>query len=249
MTSFRRARRTVLAAAVAAAAFTAPAAAQAPPPQPASQGASQGPSQGASQVVRSGSPTSAVDRVADFYGAYIDAVYDAGRNRRLANDLRDFYLTRQLRERLATWEQRNHADGVLRAQNVPIAWAVKYDNSAAGHVFSYVRLTWSDGPQRTYTYLSVQSDLATKKISDIKQTGRPSAGTGTTHQQKPGEKPGNRPEGKPGDRPDYRPDNGQGNRPDYRPENGQGNRPDYRPENGQGNRPDYRPGNDRPMTG
>jgi hypothetical protein len=108
-----------------------------------------------------------VNRVSQFYGAYIDATYDSGRGQ-LAKQLRDAYLTGALRSRLATWEASNRADGILRAQNVPLAWAVRYDNSGAGHAFTTVRLTWSSGAHPTYTYLSVQSDLATRRISDIK---------------------------------------------------------------------------------
>lgn len=72
---------------------------------------------------RSGSNGPVYDRVADFYGAYIDAVTDSGSGH-LDTQLRAFYLTSGLRSRLATWENREHADGVLRAQDVPRAWKV-----------------------------------------------------------------------------------------------------------------------------
>ena len=64
-------------------------------------------------AVRSGSPDSAVDRVADFFGAYIDAVSDGTDD--LSTELRAHYLTGDFRQRLAAWEEANHADGVLRA--------------------------------------------------------------------------------------------------------------------------------------
>lgn len=117
---------------------------------------------------RSGSNGPAYDRVADFYGAYIDAVTDEGGGR-LAQQLRAFYLTKALQTRLVKWEAREHADGVLRAQNVPLAWKVTPEDSGMGHTWSTVRLTWGSAQHPTYTYLEVQSDLATKKISDIKQ--------------------------------------------------------------------------------
>ncbi|MFJ6566051.1 hypothetical protein ACIQNU_01400 [Streptomyces sp. NPDC091292] len=120
------------------------------------------------RAAHTGTPASAADRVADFYGAYIDVVADSGRSR-TASDLRTFYLTSPLRARLATWENRNHADGVLRAQDVPSAWRVTPGDSGAGHTWSTVRLTWGSAKHPTYTYLTVQSDLATKKISDIKE--------------------------------------------------------------------------------
>ncbi|WRZ92793.1 hypothetical protein OHB54_29330 [Streptomyces sp. NBC_01007] len=116
---------------------------------------------------RSGSSGPAYDRVADFYGAYIDAVTDTGSGR-LSTQLRSFYLTPGLRGSLSTWEHRQHADGVLRAQDVPSAWKVTPGDSGAGHTWSTVRLTWGSAQHPTYTYLTVQSDLATKKISGIK---------------------------------------------------------------------------------
>ncbi|MFB7470801.1 hypothetical protein [Kitasatospora sp. NPDC056184] len=121
----------------------------------------------ASDPVRGGSPDSAVDRVADFYGGYIDAVSDGTDD--LGEQLRAHYLTEDLRRRLAAWEEANHADGVLRAQNVPTAWAVGYHDSGAGHLFTTVTLTWGTGPDARHTRLAVQSDLSTKLISDIKE--------------------------------------------------------------------------------
>ncbi|WP_416969513.1 hypothetical protein [Streptomyces sp. 4F14] len=117
-------------------------------------------------VIRSGSPESTVDRVADFYGAYIDAVYDGTDD--LGAALRAHYLTQELRGRLAQWEETNHADGVLRAQNVPLQWEVRYSDSGAGHAFTVVTLTWDSGTNPERTTLAVQSDLSTRLISDIK---------------------------------------------------------------------------------
>ncbi|MEU3563343.1 hypothetical protein [Kitasatospora sp. NPDC006786] len=119
----------------------------------------------AGSAVRSGSPDSAVDRVADFYGAYIDAVSDGTDD--LGDQLRSHYLTEDFRQRLAAWEEANHADGVLRAQDVPTRWEVLYHDSGAGHLFTTVTLTWGTGPDAGHTRLAVQSDLSTKLISDI----------------------------------------------------------------------------------
>lgn len=120
----------------------------------------------AATAARAGNPQSTVDRVADFYGAYIDVVWDA-RNDDLRNGLREHYLTSGFRTKLAAWEAAQHADGVLRAQDNPIGWQVTADGSGAGHAFSTVRLTWGNPSSPYYTYLKVQSDLATKQISDI----------------------------------------------------------------------------------
>ncbi|MEU6015945.1 hypothetical protein ABZ826_18355 [Streptomyces sp. NPDC047515] len=120
----------------------------------------------ASAPVRSDAGTPAYQQVAHFYGAYVDAVTAEGGGR-LATALRSFYLTPHLRTQLNTWEKRNHADGVLRAQNTPLALRVTPGDSGAGHTWSKVRLTWSKGRHPRYTYLTVRSDLRTGKISGI----------------------------------------------------------------------------------
>lgn len=127
--------------------------------------AAEGPSEGPRPI--SGGPGPVYERVAHFYAAYIDVANDPGDNT-VARELRKFYLTSDLRKRLLKWEQQNEADGILRAQNVPSAWKVTPGDSGMGHTWSTVRLTWGTGEDRTYTYLEVQSDLATRKISDIK---------------------------------------------------------------------------------
>lgn len=116
---------------------------------------------------RDGSPGPVYERVAHFYAAYIDVAHDPGDNTAAA-ELRTFYLTPELRARLRTWEEHHGADGVLMAQNVPSAWKVTSGDSGTGHTWSTVRLTWGTGEDREYTYIGVQSDLATRKISDIR---------------------------------------------------------------------------------
>ncbi|QCX76733.1 hypothetical protein C9F11_15330 [Streptomyces sp. YIM 121038] len=116
---------------------------------------------------RSGSPGPAYERVAHFYGAYVDMAGAPG-SAKAAAALRTFYLTPDLRERLLDWERRHDADGVLRAQNAPTAWRVTAGDSGMGKTTSTVRLTWGTGQKHTYTYLTVQSDLATRRITDIR---------------------------------------------------------------------------------
>ncbi|MFE5089100.1 hypothetical protein ACFRCI_01575 [Streptomyces sp. NPDC056638] len=120
----------------------------------------------AAAPVRSDAGTPAFQQVAHFYAAYIDAVTAEGGGK-LATALRSFYLTPHLRTQLKTWEERNHADGVLRAQNTPLAFRITSGDSGAGHTWSKVRLTWSNGKHPTYSYLTVRSDLQTGKISGI----------------------------------------------------------------------------------
>ncbi len=120
----------------------------------------------AAAPVRSGVPGSAVDRVADFYGAYIDAV--SGDTGTLSTQLRTAYLTPALQKRLTAWEAQEHADGVLEAQSIPYSWSVAYDGSGMGHTFSTVTLTWDGGSHPEVTTLMISSDTATHQIADIK---------------------------------------------------------------------------------
>ncbi|MEV6944339.1 hypothetical protein AB0N07_20485 [Streptomyces sp. NPDC051172] len=125
----------------------------------------------ATAPARKGSPRSAVDRVADFYGAYIDVLYDSGRGR-LADALRAHWLTAGLRADLARWEAAHHKDGVLRAKGVPVAWEVVYNDSGMGHCWTRVTLTWQDSAGRVRrTHLMIQSDLETQLISGIRVDG------------------------------------------------------------------------------
>ncbi|MFB7916681.1 hypothetical protein [Streptomyces sp. NPDC056061] len=117
-------------------------------------------------TVRTGTGSPAYQQVAHFYAAYIDAMSAEGGGN-LATALRSFYLTPHLRSELSSWEKRNHADGVFRAQNTPLAFRVTPKDSGAGHTWSAVRLTWSTGKHPTYTYLTVRSDLQTGRISGI----------------------------------------------------------------------------------
>ncbi|HEY9332600.1 MAG TPA: hypothetical protein VIS09_30865 [Streptomyces sp.] len=120
----------------------------------------------AAAVARAAAP--AYQQVVHFYGAYIDAAAAEGGGE-LASSLRDFYLTPGLRAELGDWEAAHGADGVLRAQNAPSGFRVSGGDSGAGHTWSTVRLTWGPDQDPTYTYLKVRSDLATGKISGIRE--------------------------------------------------------------------------------
>ncbi|MGY9070129.1 hypothetical protein [Streptomyces sp. CAS3] len=121
-------------------------------------------------AVAQGDARNATQHVADFYGAYIDAVWAsddkaAGAD---AKALRAFYLSTAAQKKVAVYETKEHADGILFAQNVPVRWQVAYTGSGAGHATSRVTLTWSDGPHAEVTRIDVQSDLHTLKITDLK---------------------------------------------------------------------------------
>ncbi|MFJ1732779.1 hypothetical protein [Streptomyces sp. NPDC088254] len=104
----------------------------------------------------SGTTGQAVTRVADFYGAYIDAKGDyTDPDPTLATALRKHYLTPDFAKRLAAWEAKNGLDGVLRAQNVPARWTVT-DNGAVGHAHEVVvTLTYGSGATTQKTKLFV----------------------------------------------------------------------------------------------
>lgn len=134
-------------------------------------GASRAASAPASPV--QGDPRSSTQRVADFYGAYIDTVWD-GRDPASAADaraLKDFYLTAGARRKVAAYEAREHADGILFAQNVPVRWKVAYTGSGGGHATSRVTLIWSDSRNAEVTKIDVRSDLRTRKITDLRPVG------------------------------------------------------------------------------
>ncbi|MFF3559444.1 hypothetical protein ACFYXS_05310 [Streptomyces sp. NPDC002574] len=94
----------------------------------------------------SGTNGEAVTRVADFYGAYIDAKGDyEDPDGALATALRKHYLNTEFAQRLAAWEEDNGTDGVLRAQNVPARWKVT-DNGAVGNGHEViVTMTYGSG--------------------------------------------------------------------------------------------------------
>ncbi|MET7360074.1 hypothetical protein ABZS76_16705 [Streptomyces sp. NPDC005562] len=162
-------KRTVLFAATAAAAALSVAVVT-----PALAGTSSHPattahSAAAAPAAKTGDPRSTTDRVANFYGAYIDSVWAnedpaAGGQ---AKALRAFYLSAAAQKKVAAFEEKEHADGILFAQNVPVKWKVTYTGSGAGHATSLVTLTWSDGPSAEVSKIKVQSDLRTQKITDL----------------------------------------------------------------------------------
>ncbi|GHE06211.1 hypothetical protein [Streptomyces alanosinicus] len=119
-----------------------------------------------------GDPRNATQHVADFYGAYIDAVWatDDKSAGAAADALRAFYLSAAAQKKVAAFEKKEHADGILFAQNVPVKWKVAYtgSGSGSGHATSRVTLTWGDGPHAEVSKIDVQSDLKTLKITDLR---------------------------------------------------------------------------------
>ncbi|MGN5381643.1 hypothetical protein ACQ4WX_44805 [Streptomyces lasalocidi] len=85
-----------------------------------------------------------------------------------ADALRRFYLSAAAQKKVAAFEKKEHADGILFAQSVPVKWNVAYTGSGAGHATSRVTLTWSDGKHPEVTRIDVQSDLRSLKITDLR---------------------------------------------------------------------------------
>ncbi|MCZ4125534.1 hypothetical protein [Streptomyces sp. H39-S7] len=110
----------------------------------------------AAQQPVSGTSGQAVTRVADFYGAYVDAKGDyTDPDGTLATGLRQHYLAPAFATRLAAWEEENGADGILRAQNVPARWTVS-DNGTVGNGHEViVTLTFGSGGTMQKTKLFV----------------------------------------------------------------------------------------------
>ena len=115
----------------------------------------------------SGKPSDNISRIADFYGAYIDAVTDEDSGN-LGDALRAHYLTPAFQKELAAWEDTEHADGVLRAQNVPLAWKVTDNGTTATRTEAVVTLTWSAGQTST---LVVDMTRGSHKILHIGTKG------------------------------------------------------------------------------
>ncbi|MDX3520162.1 hypothetical protein [Streptomyces scabiei] len=123
-----------------------------------------------------------VTRVADFYGAYIDAKVDSeDPDTTLAKALRAHYLTPAFAKRLGAWEKKHAADGVLRAQNVPVKWTVSEGGNGLEVV---VTLTFGGGESPTVrTRLVVELEpvhgdvtgIRTKSTAPVKAAPKASA--------------------------------------------------------------------------
>jgi hypothetical protein len=79
-------------------------------------------------------------------------------------NVRQEFLTEECNARLHAWEEQEHADGVFRAQNIPVSWGTRYEGSGAGHAAVAVVFHWGSGSTTEVWY---QVDLATLRISDV----------------------------------------------------------------------------------
>ncbi|MGW2963164.1 hypothetical protein ACWDGI_32545 [Streptomyces sp. NPDC001220] len=116
----------------------------------------------------SGDPSVNLTRVADFYGAYIDAESDLDGSGGLPTALRAYYIDPTYLKKVKAWENREHADGVLQAQNTPLKWKVTDNGTAKNHTEAVVTLTWS---RNTTTKLFVDVSRGSHKIIHIGTKG------------------------------------------------------------------------------
>ncbi|MER7938560.1 hypothetical protein AB0N99_38110 [Streptomyces sp. NPDC093272] len=124
-------------------------------------------SAGAARSV-AGDPADNLTRIADFYGSYIDAVSDLDGSGDLPTALRAYYLDPAYAKVLAAWEEREHANGVLQAQNTPLRWKVTEAGTAKNRTEAVVTLTWS---RNVTTKLYVDMTRDTHKIIHIGTKG------------------------------------------------------------------------------
>ncbi|MFE9452023.1 hypothetical protein [Streptomyces sp. NPDC006739] len=115
----------------------------------------------------SGKQGDSFTRIADFYGAYMDAKFDPDHGSRLATALRNYYIDSAYLKKLKDWENTHQEDGVLHAQNVPAAWTVT-DHGTATYSEAGITLFWGDGEK---TKLVVDMNRRTHKIIHIGTTG------------------------------------------------------------------------------
>ncbi|MEU0971033.1 hypothetical protein ABZ357_38595 [Streptomyces sp. NPDC005917] len=116
----------------------------------------------------SGDPSDNLTRIADFYGAYIDAVNDPDASGDLPTALRAYYIDPAYLKQVEAWEDQEHANGVLQAQNTPLKWKVTANGTAKNHTEAVITLTWS---RDTTTKLIVDMSRDTHKIIHIGTTG------------------------------------------------------------------------------
>ncbi|GHH44251.1 hypothetical protein [Streptomyces candidus] len=154
MTTLRTRSRIVSYAAIAAVLATAapltaaPALATSAPSAPGAQGTA-------------ATPATEVNR---FLTAYRHAVLGVGT--RTPGAIRKAYLTKELDARLSEWAVRNHADPVLRAQNVPKDWKVRNHSTTAGTSKVVVTQIWGGAPDTRVWYTVRRSDLKIVNLTD-----------------------------------------------------------------------------------
>ncbi|MEU8892372.1 hypothetical protein [Streptomyces sp. NPDC048442] len=97
-----------------------------------------------------------------FFKSYRKSVLGTGS--RTPEEVRRAHLTAELDARLTEWAAQNHADPVMRAQNVPKDWKVRNHSMTATTATVIVTEIWGGSPDTEVWYTVRRSDL---KITDL----------------------------------------------------------------------------------
>ncbi|MFI5801619.1 hypothetical protein [Streptomyces sp. NPDC051561] len=103
-------------------------------------------------------------QVNQFFTEYRQAVL--GHGTRTPEAVRKAYLTKELDARLTAWAVQNHADPVLRAQNVPKDWKVRNHTSTPTTATVIVTEVWGGSPDTHVWYTVRRSDLRITQLTD-----------------------------------------------------------------------------------
>ncbi|MFJ2738771.1 hypothetical protein ACIO3O_03790 [Streptomyces sp. NPDC087440] len=99
-----------------------------------------------------------------FFKAYRKAVQGSGPH--TPEQVRKAHLTAELDAQLAAWAEQNHADPVLRAQNVPKDWKVRNHAQTATTATVIVTQIWGASPDTEVWYTVRRSDLRITNLTD-----------------------------------------------------------------------------------
>ncbi|MGW7411037.1 hypothetical protein [Streptomyces sp. NPDC054863] len=99
-----------------------------------------------------------------FFKSYRKAVLGTGS--RTPEEVRKAHLTAELDARLTKWAEQNHADPVMRAQNVPKDWKVRNHATTATTATVIVTEIWGGSPDTEVWYTVRRSDLKITNLTD-----------------------------------------------------------------------------------
>ncbi|MFI0975523.1 hypothetical protein ACH4SP_00685 [Streptomyces sp. NPDC021093] len=99
-----------------------------------------------------------------FFKTYRKAVQGTGP--RTPEEVRKAHLTAELDAQLTEWAEQNHADPVLRAQNVPKDWKVRNHSTTATTATVIVTQIWGGSPDTEVWYTVRRSDLKIINLTD-----------------------------------------------------------------------------------
>ncbi|MFJ4879542.1 hypothetical protein ACIP93_30680 [Streptomyces sp. NPDC088745] len=117
----------------------------------------------ASPAVRGEARTPAA-QVDHFFTAYRKAVLGSGPH--TPEQVRRAHLTAELDAHLTEWAEQNHADPVMRAQNVPRGWKARLHAQTATTATVVLTQIWGAVPDTEVWYTVRRSDLKITNLTD-----------------------------------------------------------------------------------